>query len=76
MVTERYANAYAEVLHYLNGINKESLEKIPKKLINMFEQSKNPNYVCNFDYNRPLKELKLLEETRRFNRNDMFELLV
>ena len=76
MTNERYANAYAEVLHYLKGISKENVSKIPNKLIENFENKKNPDYICNFDFNKSLKELNLLEETKRFDRNDMFKLLV
>ena len=64
MVCDRYANAISEVLYYLNGICKEDIDKIPKRLIKLFENNKSKDYVCNFDYNKPLKELDLLDETR------------
>ena len=64
MVSDRYANAISEVLYYLNGICKEDIDKIPKRLIKLFENNKSKDYVCNFDYNKPLKELDLLDETR------------
>ena len=64
MVSDRYANAISEVLYYLNGICKEDIDKIPKRLIKLFENNKSKDYVCNFDYNEPLKELDLLDETR------------
>lgn len=38
--------------------------KIPKGLICHFEDFKNSEYTCDFDYTKPLKELKLLEETK------------
>ena len=63
MVSDRYANAISEVLYYLNGICKEDIDKIPKRLIKLFENNKSKDYVCNFDYNKPLKELDLLYET-------------
>ena len=73
MITnEKYRNAYAEVLHYLKGISSNNVNKIPKKLIEQFENIKNPDYICDFDYNKPLKELNLLEETKRLDWNDMF----
>ena len=37
----KYSNAYAEVLHYLKGIDKEYIDRIPKKLMNFFEQNVN-----------------------------------
>lgn len=57
----KYSNAYAEVLHYLKGIDKEYIDRIPKKLMNFFEQNVNPSYICDFDYELPLKYLKLSE---------------
>lgn len=64
MINERYQNAYAEVLYYLKGIKQSDITKIPKGLMNHFENFKNPKYICDFDYTKPLKELKLLEETK------------
>lgn len=64
MVNERYQNAYAEVVYYLKGIKQSDITKIPRDLISHFENFKNPNYICDFDYTKPLKELKLLEETK------------
>lgn len=64
MINERYQNAYAELLYYLKGIDPNDIIKIPRDLINHFENFKNPEYVCDFDYTKPLKELNLLEETK------------
>ncbi len=64
MINKRYQDAYAEVMYYLNGIELSDVLKIPKDLILHFEKFKNPYYVCNFDYTRPLKELNVLEETK------------
>lgn len=64
MSVERYTNAYAEVLHYLKGIKRSDISKIPKGLIYHFERFKNSKYICDFDYTKPLKELNLLEETK------------
>ena len=60
----KYANAMAEVLYYLKGIRDEDLAKLPKKLINFLEENANKNYICNFDYTKPLKELKLTDESK------------
>lgn len=62
MTKETYANAYVEVLHYLKGIDKTYIEKIPKSLIKFFEDNSNKEYICNFDYNLPLNQLKLSDE--------------
>ena len=61
MVNERYAIAMAETLHYLKGINSNDVNKIPKKLMKLLEDNASKTYVCNFDYTKPLKELKLNE---------------
>lgn len=64
MTNIRYANAYTEVLHYLKGINQEDIDKIPVKLIEYFKENMSSEYVCTFDYNKSLKDLDLLDETR------------
>ena len=60
----KYTNAMTEVLYYLKGIRDEDLAKLPKKLINFLEENANKNYICNFDYTKPLKELKLTDESK------------
>lgn len=45
----RYANAFYEVLEILSYISKEDYEKIPRSLIELFEENANLNY--NFKYN-------------------------
>ena len=57
-------NAMAEVIYYLNGIKQEDIDKIPKKFIQYLNENASKEYKCNFDYNKPLKELNLLDETR------------
>ena len=64
MVSVKNANAMAEVIYYLKGIRQEDLDKIPKYLIQYLNKNASTEYKCNFDYNKPLKELELLDETR------------
>ena len=64
MENVRYANAMTEVLEYLKGIRQEDIDKIPKKLLLFFKENSSKDYICNFDYNKPLKEQQLLDETR------------
>ena len=64
MVSVRNANAMAEVIYYLNGIKQEDIDKIPKKFIQYLNENASKEYKCDFDYNKPLKELNLLDETR------------
>lgn len=63
MVNERYAIAMAETLHYLKGISQNDVDKIPNKFITFLESNASQDYKCEFDYTRPLKELKLKKET-------------
>lgn len=64
MVSVRNANANAEVIYYLKGIKQEDIDKIPKKLMQYLNENASKDYKCDFDYNKPLKELDLLDETR------------
>ena len=54
----------AEVIWYLKGIKQEDIEKIPEKTIRYLNENASKEYKCEFDYNKPLKDLKLLDETR------------
>ena len=76
MENENYSNAYAEVLHYLKGVSEESLKKIPSQFLEFLNKNKNASYRCNFDYTKPLKQLQLLDETRRNYRGNLLKLLV
>ena len=64
MVNERYSIAMAETLHYLKGISEEDIKKIPNKFMEFLKLNSSKNYECNFDYTKPLNELKLKDETR------------
>lgn len=64
MIGVKSQNAMAEVLWYLKGIKEEDIDKIPEDIINYIKQNASREYKCAFDYNRPLKELDLLDETK------------
>lgn len=64
MMNKRYGMAMAETLHYLKGIRQEDIDKIPNKLMDFIKANASKNYECNFDYNKPLKDLELMNETR------------
>lgn len=64
MVSAQYEIAMAETLHYLKGIRKEDVDKIPKKMMNFLQENASKNYQCDFDYTKPLSELNLQQETR------------
>lgn len=72
----KYSNAFSEVLWYLNGIRQEDVNKIPKKLINFFQDNANESYKCNFDYYKPLSRIRVTKRNSRLNFNDYFKLLV
>jgi len=60
----KYANAMAELLHYLKGIRKEDIDKIPTRIMKFFKNNASIDLKCDFDYTKPLNELNLLEETK------------
>ena len=64
MIGIKEQNAMAEVVWYLKGIKQEDIEKIPEKTIKYLNENASKEYKCNFDYSKPLNELKLLDETR------------
>jgi len=64
MTNTRNQEAMAETIYYLKGIKDEDIKKIPKEIINYLNENASKEYKCDFDYNKPLKELKLLPETR------------
>lgn len=64
MINVKSQKAMAEVLWYLNGIKEEDIDKIPRNVLNFIKENASKGYKCTFDYNRPLKELNLMDETR------------
>ena len=64
MVEKKQAIAMAEFLYYIKKFDQKYIDKIPKKLMELFENNYDKEYVCDFDYNKPLKELSLTRETQ------------
>ena len=64
MLNERYRIGISETLHYLKGIRQEDIDKIPSKLMIYFKENASNTYTCDFDYTKPLQELKLTEEAK------------
>ena len=64
MVNERYSIAITETLHYLKGISQEYIDKIPNRFITFLKDNASQDYICDFDYTKPLSELNLKNETR------------
>lgn len=63
VIDNNYAIAITELLHFLKGFSDEELNKIPKELMNFFEENADKNYKCNFDYNTDIEDLHLKDET-------------
>ena len=64
MLSTKYSEAAVEVLDILNHMEKEDYNKVPKKFINMLEESASKDYVCELDYSKRLIEMDLSEETK------------
>lgn len=64
MINERYKRAFTETLYYLKGIRKEDINKIPVSFMSFLEKNCSKEYECSFDYTKPLKDLKLMDETK------------
>lgn len=59
-----YAKAYREVVEILNFVPKESVDKIPKKIIETFKKNMDKNYEFKIDMNKNFEEQELLGETK------------
>lgn len=55
--------AYAEVCEILSLMEKKYVNKIPKDLLNMFEEEKSKEYVPKIDTSKPLDKQDLQRET-------------
>ena len=61
-ISSKEAFAYAELLEILNHMEKAQVEKLPKKLITVFETCASKEYTNHLDLNIPL-ENQISEET-------------
>lgn len=59
-----YAKAYKEVIEILKNVPKESVNKIPKEIIEIFNTNMNKDYKFKIDENSSFEEQNLLEETK------------
>ena len=64
MNNKKYCDAMAEVLYYFRGIDKNEIVKIPNKVLIYFHTNASKDYICRFDYNKPLKELEISDEAK------------
>lgn len=63
LMKDRYSRAYVEILEIIKCMGKEYENKIPKKLLGIFEKNKDKEYKYTFDSSKKLKEQNLLDET-------------
>ena len=61
---EIYHKAYKEVIEILKYVPQESVNKIPKTMLETFEKKMDKDYVFNVDINKSFEEQNLLEETK------------
>ena len=61
---KNYSNAYTEVYKILNYLTEEELNKIPKRIFNVFEQKRNKDYEYTLNEDLDLNNQPMLEETR------------
>ena len=61
---ENYHKAYKEVIEILKYVPQESVNKIPKTMLETFEKKMDKDYVFNVDINKTFGEQNLLEETK------------
>ena len=64
MSQTRYANAYTEVYEILCYLNEEEFEKIPKDLIEVFEENRNLDYQYELNEEQDLLNQSMLVETK------------
>ena len=64
MTNIEYENAIAEVIEYLKGIKQEDINKISPQFIAFLQENASKEYKPQFDYTKPLSELKLMNTSR------------
>ena len=61
---DNYTKAYKEVIEILNFVPKESVDKIPKLVLDTIKSNMDKNYEFKVDINKSFEEQELLEETK------------
>lgn len=59
-----YPKAYTEVIEILNFVPKESVDKIPQSMLDMFKEKMDKDYNFKVDINKSFEEQELLDETK------------
>lgn len=63
MVSLAYSEAATEVLAILDNTEIGAVNKIPKEFINFLKENSSKTYIPEFDYTKPIKELRLKPKT-------------
>lgn len=61
---DNYAKAYKEVMEILNFVPKESIEKIPRTVLEVFKTKMDNDWQFKVDINKSFEEQDLLDETK------------
>ena len=61
---DNYSKAYKEVMEILNYVPQESVNKIPKTMIDTFKTKMDANYDFQVDINKSFEKQELLDETK------------
>lgn len=64
MVTKEYKEAFSEILEILKYFDKKRIEKIPKEIIDFFDENKDSDYEITIDLNKPLEKQNIKRETK------------
>ena len=63
VIKNRYSKAYVEILEIIKLMGEEYKEKIPAKLLEVFEKNKDNNYEYSIDIKTGLAEQEFMQET-------------
>ncbi len=61
---DNYKKAYKEIIEILKYVPKENVDKIPKEMLEMFEDEQDKEYTFKVDTTKTFEEQELLEETK------------
>ena len=63
MISNSTRQAYSEIDTFLNLLNEEDRNKVPKKLRELFKREKDPKYIKDINPNVPIAKQHLKKET-------------
>ncbi len=61
--TSSYSKAYVEILEIINTMGEEFKNKVPTKLLNLFEEKKDPNYIFDLSKVQNTDKQVFMDET-------------